>query len=449
MARTGLTELYLEQIRRDQVGAKALPELARRNVDLSMTTYAGRCLNRPVFLGQDERAQLDRDLTNLHAALSAIPERLFGGDLGAFARAAGMTPAQETAILRGQAQPPTRMARADLYADGTGFRLMEMNLGSTLGGLDNALLNRAFLEHPSLAGFAATHHLSYVDTMAELARTILTECKVPSGQRPLMAAADWPASFPTLEARLRYSAEQLARFGIDAVACHVGQLRIAGGRVWLDDRQVDVVYRLFMIEDLLDPAGPELVDPVLRAAERGEVAIFAPMHAELFGSKSALAMVSDERYRQLARPDELASLDRLLPWTRLTHPGPVTVHGEQVDLVEYALDQREELVLKPTMLHGGAGVVPGWLVDADEWRRQLTAAMYRPFVVQRRIRPVPERFPGEQPSTDWVLTWGAFLAHGGYAGAFIRGSADPGGGVVNMATGATGTCCFHSTTAIG
>jgi hypothetical protein len=44
-----------------------------------------------------------------------------------------------------------------------------------------------------------------------------------------------------------------------------------------------------------------------------------------------------------------------------------------------------------------------------------------------------------------VLTWGAFLAVSGYAGQFVRGSTDPDGGVVNMATGATATSCFHQT----
>ncbi|HEX6869648.1 MAG TPA: hypothetical protein VF163_01000, partial [Micromonosporaceae bacterium] len=237
--------------------------------------------------------------------------------------------------------------------------------------------------------------------------------------------------------------DQLAPFGINIVPCHLGQLSVRDGRVWLDGRPVDVVYRVFMIEDLLDPGAPELVDPVLRAAERGEVKIFAPMDAELYGSKGALALLSDEANRHVYNADELASLDRILPWTRMVRPGSVTVHGELVDLREYALAQQQELILKPTLLHAGMGVVPGWLVDQDEWARQVQAAVDGPFVLQQRIRPVPELFPAEGGLEPWVLTWGIFLTSGGYGGAFIRGSKDPDGGVVNMATGATATCSFH------
>lgn len=443
MTRNKITSRYLDEIARLGLGAGELPAAAHRSVDLGPSSYNGRCNTRPVFLDGAERAQLAADLDRLHTALAALPDRLFGGDLGAFARAAGMTEAQVTAILRTRSQTPTRLGRADLYHDGSWFRLMELNMGSTVGGLDNAMLNRAFLSHPVLTEFVASNGLSYVDTMAELAGMLLTESGVGAGERPLIAAADWPASFETLEPQLRASAAQLGQLGIEVVPCHLGQLRIAGGRVWLDDRPVDVVYRVFMIEDLLDPAAPDLVDPVLRAAERGEVSIFCPMDTELYGSKAALAMLSDEANRHLLEPAELASVNRILPWTRMVRDGAVTVDGELVELREYALDQRENLVLKPTMLHGGLGVVLGWTVDADEWAAQLAKATDGPYVLQRRIRAEPEPFPLDGGVRPMLLNWGVFTVSSGYGGAIVRGSTDLAGGTMNSAAGAALTCCFH------
>jgi len=197
-----------------------------------------------------------------------------------------------------------------------------------------------------------------------------------------------------------------------------------------------------MIEDLLHQDGPALINPVLEAAERGEVRIFTPMHSHLYSAKGALALLSDEANRHLYTPAELASLDRLLPWTRLLRPGPVTVEGERVDLLRYATTHREQLILKPTARHGGLGIVAGWLTDAGEWDRQLRALTGEPFVVQRRVRPEPELFPGEGGLEPWVLTWGAYLGGRGYAGMWVRGTADRDTGGVNMATGAYATCCF-------
>jgi hypothetical protein len=443
MSRNAVTKRYLDEIARHGLDAGELPALADRGVDLAATSYKGRCLTRPVFLDYQERAQLEEDLGNLHAALAAIPDRLFGGDLGAFARTAGMTDPQVGAILRGQGRPPSRLARADMYHDGIGFRIMEFNMGSAIGGLDNAVLNRALLAHPAVADFVADNDLSYVDTMAETADTLRTECGIPAGQRPVVAAVDWPASFADLEPQLRASSDALAAYGIDAIPCHLGQLRVGGGRVWLGDRPVDAIYRIFLIEDLLHADGPALIDPVLRAAERGEVAIFAPMDAELYGSKSALAMLSDEANRHLHPPAELASLDRLLPWTTMVRDGAVTVDGERVDLLEFAAERREELVLKPTMLHGGSGVVLGWKADAEEWTRQLRAAIDGPYVLQRRIRALPEVFPAAEGSRPWLLRWGVFTVSRGCGGVIVGGTTELDGSLQTAATGASLGCCFH------
>ena len=317
-------------------------------------------------------------------------------------------------------------------------------MGSALGGLDNALLNQAFLTHPAVADFVASHGLSHVDTMAALVDTLRSECAAPDGARPLIAVTDRPGSFTMLEQQLRYSAAGLARYGLEAVACHLGQLEVRDRRVWLDGRPVDVIYRVFLIKDLLDPGTADLIDPLLQAAERGQVQLFAPMDAEMYGSKGALALLSDEANRHLFSAAELASLDRILPWTRMIRPGPVTIPGgERADMAEYALGEREHLVLKPTALHSGAGVIQGWLTAPDDWRRQLTEAMDGPFVLQRRIRPLAEPFPADGGPEPWVLWWGAFLGASGYGGMIVRGSTDPDAEIMSMPHGSTGTCCFH------
>src|SRR5262249_62350489 len=123
------------------------------------------------FLEHAEFSVLRDGLLALHAALASLPVRLFGGDVGGFARAVGMTGAQVTAVERAGGQAPTRLGRADLFRDETGFRVLELNLGSALGGLDNALLNRAFLTDPAVADFVSSHGLSYLDTLDVLVAT--------------------------------------------------------------------------------------------------------------------------------------------------------------------------------------------------------------------------------------------------------------------------------------
>jgi hypothetical protein len=209
-----------------------------------------------------------------------------------------------------------------------------------------------------------------------------------------------------------------------------------------------MIYRLFHLENMLDPAIAELIEPVLGAVERGEVKIFTPLGSELYASKAALALLSDGANRDRFTAEELAAFDRVLPWTRRVRPGQVTVPGGTADLATYAREHREDLVLKATLLHGGDGFVGGWLVSPQEWDERVAAAMDGPYVLQERVRPVPELFPADDGTLrPWVLTWGVFISSYGYAGAYARGSDDPDVGVIAGATNAAGTCVFHEAAA--
>lgn len=444
MSRNQVTADYLADLSARGEHPDALRTAAGAALDLGSTVYFGRCLTRPAFLDAAERERLESDLRHLHTALAALPDRLFDGDLAAFARATGMTDGQVEAIERGRGSGPTQLTRADIYHEGGTFRLMELNIGSTVGGLDNALLNQAMLTHPPFADFAAGQGLTFPDTMAGLAGMLKDGFATDSGRPPLFAAADWPASFDYLEPLLRTSAAQLGTHGVEIVPCHLGQLEVGGGEVRLDGRHVDVVYRVFMIEDLLDPASRELVDPVLRAVERGEVGIFSPLDSELYGSKAALAMLSDEANAARFDLAERAALDRLLPWTRMVRDEPVDVAGERVDLLDFAADQREELVLKPTLLHGGAGVVLGWQAEPAEWATAVRKAVDGPYVLQRRIRAGSEPFPAGPPggTEEQLLNWGVFTVGHEFAGALVRGTTDLSGSVLNSRDGASLSCSF-------
>lgn len=416
-----ITDAYLaRQIPVDEI-AKAV-----RSSGLDEAYYSNGHLLRPLFLSRAERERLDADLTCLHEALTDLPARLFDGDVGAFAAAVGAAGPQIDAA-RTAAGQVIRLSRADLYTDASGFKLLELNVSGAVGGLENAQLNRAYLASPQFSAFAAEHDLDHVDTLAALASTLREEGGA-------VAIVDSPDSFPSLRAILEQNAAALGRFGIDAFACHLGQVSCRNRRVYAAGRPVDVIYRLFLVEELLQPDMESLISPVLAAAARGDVAMFTPIGSELYGSKAALALLSDERHRDRFTPAELDVFDRILPWTRVVRP----------ELLAYARSHREQLVLKATTLHGGAGFAAGWLTSPDQWERRLAEASGGPYVLQRRVDPTPELIPDPDGQLQpYVAAWGAFRTASGYAGTFVRASANPPDGVVSWLSGALSGACFH------
>jgi hypothetical protein len=362
-----------------------------------------------------------------------------------------MTGSQVSAVLRSRAGRPvtdvTQLARGDLYPQPAGLRLLEFNMGSAIAGIDNADLCRAVLRHPLLREFARTHRLGYVDTMAAEIDLIFEETGFARDSYPMVAMVDWPAHFKIIGSTLHKIARRWRSKGLDAHACHLGQLKVKNGRVMLRGRPVDIIFRIFIIEQLLQPDGPALMDPILDAVARGQVAMFTPFDSELYGSKAPLAMISAQRNRHLFSPAELAAIDRVLPWTRMVRPGPVTLEdGSTADLFDYATSHAADLVLKPTLFHGGIGVLAGWHADTTEkmWRDQLSKAMGGPYVLQRRVVPDPELCPGQNGElVPWIVNWGVFTFPTGYGGGWARAfPASSGEQVTRVGTGLLTAGCL-------
>jgi hypothetical protein len=441
-----LTAGYLAEVARQGLtGTDLLAVLPRTG--LVGRALSGRSLSRPLFLGRAESERLNADLQHVRAALAGLPDRLFGGDLAAFGRAAGLTERQVAAVLHTRGKSVTQLARADMYTGQEGLRLLEFNMGSGVDGIENGEICRAMLRHPVLREFARAHRLRYVDTFSRHAGMIFDETGFKRDSFPMVAVVDWPDHYRRISTFLHEVTGRWRRRGLDAHACHIGQLTVRNGRVWLRGRAVDIIFRIFLTEHLLEPGGPALMEPLIDATRRGQVAMFTPLDAELYGSKAPLAMLSDHANRHLFSPAELASIDRILPWTRVMRPGPVTLaDGSTADLLDYATEHQPDLVLKPALLHGGMGVVPGWdpAVSPRIWRDRLAAAMGGPHVLQRRVRPRPELCPGEDGGlTGWVVTWGVFTFPEGYGGMLARAfTVDSGLAVTKAGSGLTIGCCL-------
>ncbi|MFD3676697.1 hypothetical protein [Streptomyces sp. NPDC058613] len=450
--RSRLGHAYGEQLAQHALADGHHPTAAARESATLTLAYQDRFLNGPAFLGETERRTVVEDLHTVYELLRSLPDRVFGGSITALAAAVGMDPAQSALITRsartGALLP---LGRADLYHDGEGFKLLEFNLTSALGGFENADINRAMLAYPPLEEFVRRHGLRYRDTLGRMVRTMKAECaaNIPTDRAPVVAVVDTVDNFAVVGPRLRVFAAKLADYGAEGIACDLGELTYPNGRPMVSGRAVDVVFRYFLPEDLSDPSSAAQLEPLLVAVEQGKVGLFSRLDAELYGNKGTLAILSDEQHRDLFDAAELACIDRLLPWTRYVRPRATDPGGSRIDMLAHALAHQHELILKPTLLHGGNGITAGWEADAADWESKVTSAMNGPFVLQHRVRPAAEPFPDSVGGLqELFLNWGLYVGarsadDDGYAGGFVRASADPAVGVVSMGTGATVGCVFH------
>jgi uncharacterized circularly permuted ATP-grasp superfamily protein len=91
---------------------------------------------------------------------------------------------------------------------------------------------------------------------------------------------------------------------------------------------------------------------------------------------------------------------------------------QEVDLLDYVAGHREQLVLKPNDEYGGKGIVLGWEVTDDAWRRAVEGALAEPYIVQQRIalptEPYPSLVDGRVEFADRMVDTAPFVAGGDY-----------------------------------
>jgi len=175
------------------------------------------------------------------------------------------------------------------------------------------------------------------------------------------------------------------RHGLELLHADPRELRLEDGEVYCADRRVDLVYRDYSVLDLVDLQAEGVDVEPMRLLFR-ENRVISSIGAEL-DQKSCWEIFTDpslaERYFS---EQERRVFHRHILWTRVIADRRTQLpDGESGDLLEYARQERETLVIKPSRGYGGDGVMLGHTVDAGTWQDAIDAALADPelWVVQR------------------------------------------------------------------
>ncbi len=429
-----LTRNYVD---RCLAGDRGLLDVVKHARDLFPEALDASCgehlLPRPIFVGQSEILSCADALIRLFDLLASLPDRLFDGDFSRYCHALGIDPRQAALIKRFPGRP-TMYGRADMYHDGHSFKLLEFNIDSVIGGTERAEISRLLLEVDAFRRFADEHGLWYVHTGERLAR-ILRQAAGPvnGGDSPVVGYVEWDGGLVPEYMHLGLSfQEMMKRLGLDVVIGEISQVRSKAGRLFLHGKPVDVVLRYFGLDDITaSPQGEDAVEPIFRAYEEGQVALWTTLRSWQVFNKGCLALLSDAGSRQAFSPAEREFIDAILPWTRAL----ATDSDDYHDIIYQCLDNRNEFLLKPYSGHGGVGIIAGWKVSDPEWKDALLQASREGgYIVQRRV--IPRNEPVVNPVTgkleNWSAVWDVYLTPDGYAGSRIRALPADDHGVINM-----------------
>ncbi len=315
------------------------------------------------------------------------------------------------------------VARLDTILTGADLSIVELNAEGAFGGSYSDRLTDLFQAFQPLRELCRERPIRPLYAGNSLVGSILDSWYEFGGTSlPRVAVVDW--NEVATRAEFDIVCERFERHGVRARFVDPRELEYADGELRAGGEGIDVVYRRALTSELL--AREDEVRPLFEAYRARVVCVVNSFRAKLLNKKILLALLFDDRVTARCSEDELAVIRDHVPWTRRVAPGFTPgPSGEPVDLVEWAANRREELVLKPNDELGGRGVVIGANVDQAAWERALAVAVANPSVVQRRVPLPTAMFPevgaaGELAFSRRYVEVDSYLFRGEASGIMTR-----------------------------
>lgn len=314
---------------------------------------------------------------------------------------------------------PSPVSRLDAFFvhERGGLRFTEYNAETPAAAAYNDVLAEVFFGLPVMRRYLRRFEVRPQPARHNVLHALLEAFQEWSGARAKperIAIVDW-RDVPTFS-EFVISAEYFRSQGLECVIVDPRELEYGRGTLFSPEGPVDLVYKRVLISELVERGGLE--HPLVRAVTDGSVCMVNSFRCKILHKKASLAVLSDERTRPLFDEEESRAIERHVPWTRVVEQRKTRFGEREIDLVPFALEHREDLVLKANDEYGGKGIVLGWETDATGWEEAVSKALDEPTVVQERVQLPTEEYPhleeGRVRFGPRIVDTAPFCFHGAY-----------------------------------
>lgn len=263
------------------------------------------------------------------------------------------------------------------------------------GVLYNEALSNIFYDTLPVKDIRKRFKLSKTGGSKPLVQALLKAWKQFGGSKePVIGVLEFKQAFETAESHESLLLVELfEKNGYRAEIVSPDQLEYRDGRLYAGETALDVVYRNLRAHEFLMRF--DLRHPLVRAYRERKVCVVNSFRTELTRKRALLALLTDPEVNKGFPAAERHAIADTIPWTRVVTLGSTTApNGETVDLPEYLLKHREELVLRPN--DDTNDELPSWdgAATSDQaWDRAVRTAVRASYVAQKRVPDHPVSFP--------------------------------------------------------
>jgi hypothetical protein len=317
-------------------------------------------------------------------------------------------------------------ARLDSFLTDTAYSFVELNAENPAGIAFADSASDVFSQLPVMRRFAEDYNVRPLYGRHQMLEVLLRVYTEFLGHKPAVApriAIVDLKDVPTTQ-EFELFKEYFEKEGHPAIICSPDELEWIGGKLRRNDFEIDIVYKRLLVNEYIPII--EECPALLDAYRAGGVCLVNSFRSKLIHKKALFAVLTDERHARLFTEEERANIRSHIPWTRRVRAENTDYFGQQVDLLEFILERRDRLVLKPNDDYGGHGIYIGWNTDEIAWNEALRSALANgDYLAQERVPTAREVFPalkadGTVEFAEQLVDLDPLLFSGKVGSAFTR-----------------------------
>lgn len=389
-----------------------------KEVEKSPAKYKGKpveFLYQPMFLEREDILKFEGIINQLLGILNKVVDQYLKDE--EFRKHFGFSPLLEKLILMDPGyDQPIPIGRFDIFyqLDGS-FQFCELNTDGSSGMVEARELQKIIGESLAIKDLEDTYHFSDFEVFDTWVEALLENYRKFSGGdiKPQIAMVDFfTSSIPSEFLEFQKAFEKR---GCSTVVADIRELKYKEGRLYYGDFAIDCIYRRAVTWEIIQHQ--EEVKDFIDAYLAGDVCVVGSLRSQIAHNKNIFSILHDPVKTHFLSEEERHFIQEHIPYTTL-----FDVNNEE--LIAFTINNKDELVLKPTDKYASCGVYIGRDYTEKEWEKIIYHEAKEDYLLQQfcRVPKIPMAMFTEE-KVDFVennYIIGLFAYNGKLKGIYTR-----------------------------
>ncbi|SES95320.1 Glutathionylspermidine synthase [Natronincola peptidivorans] len=346
-------------------------------VGQSPAEYKGKpveFLYQPMFLSKEDFEKFQALTTMLMKILRKVINHYLSNE--AFRKNFEFTPLLEKMILKDPGYAiPVPMGRFDIFYHYNGsFQFCELNADGSSGMVEARELQWIMERSLAIKELKKDYSFTTFEFFDTWVDALLNNYKQFKGgeEKPRLAIVDFFSS--TVPSEFTEFKKAFEKRGCPTVIADIRDLQYKEGKLFYGDFPIDCIYRRAVTWEIIH--NETAVQDFIEAYLDGAVCVVGPIRSQIIHNKKIFSILHDPLKTPFLSEEERRFVEEHIPYT-------TTFDGENVELVDFTIKNKDQLVLKPTDKYASCGVYIGRDFTVEEWRRIIKNEAKEEYLLQQ------------------------------------------------------------------